>query len=1255
MNGVRSMSETPRPKRRRIIPLLLKVSIAPLVAGLILLIMLAWQIHATDKIEWNAATINQVGSQRMRLFKIALLTDQYTEYGEPKTRTLIDKEVTTFGAILHGLKYGAPQYGLKRMNDPESIAYLDKSVDEWNRTVKPLVQNSLATPASREELQTLDDRLEQYVVRIDGLVALRQAYSEKKVDALRNLVWLFLMVCMVIAPGSVIYIYVIILKPIKALAGVSRAIAAGDFSRTVPVSSKDELGELASGFNEMSVRLKSQIGALNQKTVELEAQKALIETDRYAILGLKRYAEDIIASLPAGLIVVDDTLRILSVNRSFRELFGGEHGKELPGRKLEDVLPLPGLREQAQGVLAGGTAVHGIDAVLGEKQLRLTIAGIRLAEEEEEEEERLLVVVEDVTEEQRLHELARAHETRYRDLVQDLDAIVWEAEAVTFVFTFVSRRAEALLGYSVERWLSRSDFWASLIHPEDRERVMASYRVAVAQGSAYVSEYRVVTADGRTVWLHDTVRVACDDRGRVQRLCGVMVDITERKWAEEWQQHYTQTLNLLTEDAPLGEVLEGLAAFSERQCVGALCSIQLLSPDGKHLMPGAAPSLPGFSNDAIEIGECSGSCGTTVALTGRSVIVADVLTHPCWATCRELTTRAGVRACWSKPILSGADKVLGTFSIYHREPRTPSPKELEFIRQGAKLAAVVIERARQQENLRLAAVVFEQNSEAVVITDAERRILSVNRAFTQATGYAPEEVIGQTPRILQSGRHDDAYYRAMWESIQKTDRWQGEIWDRHKTGGPYPQWLTISAVRDGQGEITHYVGNAVDVTEQKAQAAHIEQIAFYDLLTGLPNRALFMDRLKQTLASAERHGQRLAILFMDLNRFKEINDTQGHDVGDQALIEVARRFQAASRGEETLARLGGDEFIVIAEEADQAAAILIAERLQQALGEPIATKEHTFTLGVSIGIAFYPEDGANIEDLLKKADIAMYRAKASGGGYRFYQPEMSIGLAERMQLAKNLSRALNAGDLELYYQPQVNLQTGALIGAEALLRWNDSERGWVSPAEFIPIAEERGMMGVLGKWVLREACSQMKAWQEAGLEFPGRLAVNLAAQQLEESEIAEKLQAIVRASDLAPARLELELTESGLMENVEWAIGIMEALKTAGFALAIDDFGTGYSSLAYLKRFPADKLKIDMSFVRDMLKDRNDYTIVATIVGMAHNLGLKALAEGVEDAEQAKALLALGCDEAQGYFFGHPEPAKIFAGKWLTRTVFGCT
>jgi diguanylate cyclase (GGDEF)-like protein len=420
-------------------------------------------------------------------------------------------------------------------------------------------------------------------------------------------------------------------------------------------------------------------------------------------------------------------------------------------------------------------------------------------------------------------------------------------------------------------------------------------------------------------------------------------------------------------------------------------------------------------------------------------------------------------------------------------------------------------------------------------------------------------------------------------------------------------------------------------------------------LTGLPNRALFLDRLNQALSAGHRHNRRVAVMFLDLDRFNEINDTQGHAVGDLVLVEVAHRFRAVLRQEESLARVGGDEFIVLAQVSDQSDAVQIVERLRMALSVPVEVKGLHYPLRVSIGIAMYPDDGQTADELFKHADVAMYRAKAYGSGYRFYEPGMSAGMADRMALARDLQQALHgaAGQLSLHYQPQVKLATGKLVGVEALLRWNHPIQGLISPGVFIPIAEERGMMRELGEWVFREACRQLARWRAAGMPLPGRLAINVAAQQMDDKDFAALALAMVAEAGLKAEMFELELTESGLMRNVGQALGLMGALKMMGFALAIDDFGTGYSSLAYLKQLPADKIKIDMSFVRDMLENRNDHAIVATIIGMGRNLHLKTIAEGVETPAQVEVLLALGCDEAQGYFFGQPMPADEFAPAWL--------
>jgi diguanylate cyclase (GGDEF)-like protein/PAS domain S-box-containing protein len=464
---------------------------------------------------------------------------------------------------------------------------------------------------------------------------------------------------------------------------------------------------------------------------------------------------------------------------------------------------------------------------------------------------------------------------------------------------------------------------------------------------------------------------------------------------------------------------------------------------------------------------------------------------------------------------------------------------------------------------------------------------------------------------------------------------------------------TVTSMTTANGEIVGFLGVSRDISERKQQATRIEYLAFYDALTRLPNRALFQDRLGHALGTAERRGQSVALLFMDLDRFKEINDSLGHAIGDQVLIEVARRLQANARQEETLARLGGDEFVLVAEGADQEAAAMIAERMLEALVEPIVVTGNIVSVRGSIGLALYPEDGETPDDLIRHTDIAMYRAKANGGGFRFYQPDMGIDLEKRLRMTARLSAAMDAGRLELFYQPHLSLETGRLRGAEALLRWHDGEFGWVSPAEFISIAEERGMMGPLGDWVLATACRQLKAWRESGLDFPGRLAVNVSARQLHDPEIADRLQAIVRDAGLTPNMFELELTESSMMADPEGAVAIMETLSNAGFSLAIDDFGTGYSSLSYLKRFSVDRIKIDISFVRDMLSNNDDYAIVKAIIAMADSLGLETTAEGVELVEQAKALSELGCDFVQGYHFGRPQPAHMFEERWLRTMLTG--
>ena len=808
-----------------------------------------------------------------------------------------------------------------------------------------------------------------------------------------------------------------------------------------------------------------------------------------------------------------------------------------------------------------------------------------------------------------------------------------------------------ILGYEEDELLART--FQDITHSDDLKADLSELaKLLSGEINSYMMEKRYFHRDGSIVPAMLAVSMVKDKFGKPKHFISQVEDISERKRAEQWQQHYADTLSLIMAEAPTPAVLESLAVFAERQADGMLCSILLLSPDGKRLLHGAAPSLPGFFSMAFnnaEIGPNKGSCGAA-AFTGELVIVEDLLAHPNWAPWRELAAKAGVGSCWSHPILSVGNKVLGTFAIYRREPSAPMKEDLQLIRQSASLAAIALERAQHNEDQRLAKVVFEQSIEGLMVTDVDDNVLMVNHAFEALTGYTSAEVIGKAPLIVDTDNADPATEYEKRESLAHNGRWQGEMQGRKKSGDNYSLAMSVATVHDVAGVPSHFISTLTDVSEQKIQAARIEQLAFYDALTGLPNRALFLDRLEHTLLASKRHGGQGALLFLDLDRFKEINDSQGHAVGDLALMEVARRFQGAARKEETLARLGGDEFVLIAENADVETAVLIATRLQRSLVEPLNLLGHPYSVGASIGIAFYPADGETSEDLIKRTDIAMYRAKASGGGYRMYQSDMGNELEKRLTIAKRLALAMETDELQLYYQPQIHLATGKLIGAEALLRWTDPVLGFVSPAEFIPIAEERGMISPLGDWVLKRACRQLQDWTDKGYSLGGHLAINVSALQFEDPDIVNRLLGIVQAANLSPELFELELTESSMMSDPERAIAVMESLSASGFGLSIDDFGTGYSSLSYLKRFAADQIKIDISFVRNMLIDADDHAIVTTIIAMARSLGLRTTAEGVEEAGQAAALNELGCDYAQGYYFGRPEPATTFVEKWFKPT-----
>jgi diguanylate cyclase (GGDEF)-like protein/PAS domain S-box-containing protein len=570
-----------------------------------------------------------------------------------------------------------------------------------------------------------------------------------------------------------------------------------------------------------------------------------------------------------------------------------------------------------------------------------------------------------------------------------------------------------------------------------------------------------------------------------------------------------------------------------------------------------------------------------------------------------------------------------------------------FNGMAENLDKTLTELHHSRQELSIAATAFDAE-EAMVVTDADRTILRVNRAFVEVTGFEAAAVLGRTPDLWRSDDQYDDLCRKAWETVARDNFWQGEMWLRHSTGRVYPVWQSLSAVLAADGHISHYVLAFSDISQRKEAEAQIHNLAFYDSLTQLPNRRLLIDRLGLALAAATRHHRHGALLFLDLDYFKTLNDTEGHDAGDLLLVELSRRLKACVREGDTVARLGGDEFVVMLEDLSDAQAEAAAQaeavgrKILEAVALPFPLRGRDYHGTLSIGICLFDDSHPSIDELLKRADVAMYQAKFGGRNtLRFFDPQMQEALVVRAAIENDLRQVVTHGQLVLYYQPQ--LEAGnRVVGAEALLRWQHPQRGLVQPAEFIPIAEETGLILPIGSWVLETACRQLRAWQENPLARDLVLAVNVSAKQFHQPDFVDQVRGIIERSGANPTRLKLELTESVVIDDIAATVDKMKTLRSLGVSFSMDDFGTGYSSLSYLRRLPLDQLKIDRSFINEVESNAGDAVIVQTIIGMARSLGLHVIAEGVESEGQRQFLSNNECPSFQGFLFSEPVPVAGF-------------
>lgn len=805
----------------------------------------------------------------------------------------------------------------------------------------------------------------------------------------------------------------------------------------------------------------------------------------------------------------------------------------------------------------------------------------------------------DITHQKQTESALRESEEWFRQLTENIDEVFWISDREATTMYFVSPAYEEIWGRTCESAIQSPRSFLDAVHPDDREELLANL-AANAAGRSYTAEYRIVRPDGTVRWISDRGFPVFDEHGKLYRCAGIAEDISERRAREE----QLNKLMLAVEQSPAGVVITDTQG-----------TIEFVNPK--------FTEMTGY---------------TSAEAVGKNPRIIKSGKHDA-GFYRDLWETITAGRVWRGEICN--KKKDG--SLYWESASVSAVRnERSEITNFVAVKEDITTKVRDREQLRLQSSALAAAANSIFITDQQGRITWANAAFCRMSGFRLKELVGETPRALKSEQHDVRFYEQLWETILSGQVWSGEIVERRKSGELYTVHQTITPLTNSRGEITHFIAVHEDITARKDAEARIQKMAYHDALTGLSNRVELQSRLEQAVQEAERHSRSLALLFIDLDRFKVVNDTLGHAVGDSLLQAVAERLKGCLRASDTAARIGGDEFAVLQLEiSSPVGAAALASKILSVMAAPFRVSGRDLHISPSIGISVFPFDSNGPDELFKNADMAMYLAKKEGrNNFQFFTSALNTQIHDRLALESDLHKALQKGEFLLHFQPQVNLRTRHLTGMEALIRWQHPTRGQVSPSLLVGVAEECGLIHDLTHWVLEQACAQNAAWQAAGMPRR-RVAVNISTANLKQDNFCQIIAGVLQRTRLPPQYLELEVTETLLLQD-EHLIKAIPSLKEMGVVLSIDDFGTGYSSLSYLRRLPVEKLKIDQSFVAGLPAIQDDAIIARAIIDLGHALGHTVIAEGVESEQQLVYLRDHGCDEGQGYLFGRPMPAEAF-------------